>query len=258
MIVRRAGLIAAMFVLIVATSSRANAACTSITTLPYTISASGNYCVANPIVYSPPAGYQSAILVNIPGSAANPRVVVDLGANEITCFGTNCNTANGVYSAGAGTGLTVQNGYLTGFHIGVYLYQGVGATVTNVQFYYSVQTNPIGIYADGSEVNTVVRGCYFNMNGGRGVELYNPGGVTIVDNDFRAGSYGIYVNEDSASNGVLITGNRFVGIAPLYVQALHGDIHSPLLFSGNIASNSSNAICVSNCSYYTSVNNTLY
>ena len=87
--------------------------CTAITSLPYTISSPGSYCLTGNLATAITTG--SAIAIN----ASN--VVLDLNGFALTGFGAGLATeASGVYSVNR-ENITIRNGTIGGFYRGIFL-----------------------------------------------------------------------------------------------------------------------------------------
>jgi hypothetical protein len=152
-----------------ATPRPAAAACTQIT-VPVTIGTSGVSCLTADASYSPTTGYTAAILINVPSSSSTQQVVIDLGGYELACTGSNCGLTSGVYANNANDGVVVQNGRITNFDIGVYLYSGNSALVRDLRLY-SANPSMTGIYVD-SIFNYLV--AQRNSFEGNGMSDWNP------------------------------------------------------------------------------------
>jgi len=95
-----------------ATSARA--ACTPIATVPFTIAASGNYCVTADLATSQTGMSGGQITINA------DNVVLDFQGHKFDATsGGNFTNVTGVYSLNH-KGITVRNGLLVGFYVGIH------------------------------------------------------------------------------------------------------------------------------------------
>jgi hypothetical protein len=93
---------------------------TIINSLPYTISAPGNYVLGSNLTYSSAAGAAITIL--------SSNVTLDLGGHYLYFPGTPTSNV-GVYVHNAGN-VIIQNGIIADFHYGIF-FERIGATALN-------------------------------------------------------------------------------------------------------------------------------
>lgn len=172
------------------------AACTSINSVPYTISSAGNYCLNKNFADS---FTQHAITI------AASNVVLNLNGHSIL----NTTGAPGVYingiSAGNYNNITITNGTVSNFDYGIKL-DGVGNLIEQMtidRFYNSA------IEVNGGIVrNCVVKGDGVNSNWG--INMSQPGS-RVINNDI----YDVYREGISAfGDGIVVDGNRIGATAP--------------------------------------------
>ena len=186
-----------------------NAACTSITSLPYAISSSGSYCLTGNRSVNTQTNtntYVGAITVSA------DDVTLDLGGFEIKNTNsdplTNLYTV-GVLSMGPHSNITIKNGRINGYGTGLYLYGRDGA------IYNSIIEN-ITIYnfaTDSIRVNNgfkcIIRNSkVFGHSGieSRGIEVsgdYN----SVIDNEVKEVVYGI----TASGSRNIVDNNRVTG-----------------------------------------------
>jgi hypothetical protein len=150
-------------------ASAANPACVTIDAVPYEIDAPGLYCLASNLTYA--AGTGAAVLI------VSDDVTVDLGGFTLTGTAGPGTYAIGIYGD-TRRGLTVRNGSVRGFLLGVFLTDdesmdwaaGGGHRVSNLR--------PIGNYFRGIRVEG--RGNVIERN-----QVADTGGTTV----FGAGNY---------------------------------------------------------------------
>jgi hypothetical protein len=188
--------------------------CTVITALPYTISASGTYCLNADLQF--PNGSGAAI--NIAAS----DVTLDLNGHQISNPAGLGTTALGIY-ANSRANLTVRNGTLSQFYQGVYLGDtSSGAVMSNANVVEQLRVDnsrSIGITVRGR--GNLVRGNLVIFTGGTSRDpnalamgiWVDGNGARVLDNDVQqtfgqGAGYGaaIFVGSGDA----LVVGNRLV------------------------------------------------
>lgn len=144
---------------------------TVIATVPFTIATAGTYILTANLTLSGTGA--SAVTVN----ASN--VVIDLsGFTLATSDQTGSNT--GITVSSTATNVTIANGKVTGFGIGVTL-QGADELVENLRLFNS---GP-GIEADNPCTSSVIRLCFIAGNGlNEGVFLNGCSNVMVKNNQF--------------------------------------------------------------------------
>ena len=185
--------------------------CTEITVLPYTITASGNYCLRMNWTY----GLGTAIIIN-----AN-NVTLDLNGFKLDGGTGGLGTpASGIYALDR-KGIVVRNGIIRGFYGGI----NIARTITGVseghlvEDLHLVENRVRGVFVDGR--GSVVRRCRVTSTGGStanpnpfGVFMAGEGAQTLDNSVINtyAGSGGIAtgIHHNSASHQMAV-GNRIVG-----------------------------------------------
>jgi len=187
--------------------------CTAITSVPFTISASGSYCLANDI--STPATFTAGNAITV---SVND-VVIDLGGFTLGNLSAGTGTqAVGIFAQDQ-KNVTVQNGTVRGFCRGidlldsgtVALVASRGHLVENVRVDMS---RCLGIVVEGT--SSVIRNNQVVGTGTKdsAIGIYAVGiGVHVLDNEvadtFRpsglGNGYGIFI--DTLGTGAVIEGN---------------------------------------------------
>lgn len=208
-------------------SAPAHAACTSITAnaMPYTITAPGNYCVT---------GFVSKAFSAPAITIAADNVDLDLGGFEIVQ--NTVETQTGIYSA-AQSNVTVRNGTLTNFHVGISLNSNMPtAKQNNVVRNISVNVPSNGMW--GINVNgdsSVVRDCIVRGDGttapSEGIAMGNGSGGHIMHNDIYGARYEAILMEQS--NGIIE--NNTIGNSSVIESSI--GIYTNDLAQNNIISN---------------------
>ena len=156
--------------------------CTAITSLPYTISSSGIYCLTGNLSTSMTLG--NAITIN------TNNVTIDLNGWRLggLAAGTGTQT-NGIYARDR-KNITIQNGTLRGFSRGIFFSGSIPFTISQGNIVQNVrleQNTYMGIQADGR--GTILRSNQIVDTGGTtnsglviGILVYGPG-ARIIDND---------------------------------------------------------------------------
>jgi Right handed beta helix region len=194
----------------------ASSAQTVITSLPYVITEGGLYVLNSSMDYPGTSPDSPAITVNAPG------VTIDLQGFYIS------NLSAGASTSGIGikvinvSGVTVQNGSITGFNQAIHL-QGNGqldsCIVDNMRFIYNTAA---AIVLDGAQ-NAIIRNCqiagsgYDPTNsvipGSQGIGIYDVnsvGGNLITHNSIsEATQLGILLGSNDLADGNLITNTPF-------------------------------------------------
>ncbi len=180
--------------------------CTEITALPFTITAQGVYCLKQNLNVNIASG--NAITIN----AGN--VVIDFNDFRVNNLAAVTNTASGVFAENR-KNVTLRNGFIRGFHRGVYLLEATanasgGHLVTSMKI---ADCGHVGIHVQGD--GSVVReNRVRNIGGGTstsasGILLRDAddgliAGNIVSDVSETAETHGVYV---SISNRVQVTDN---------------------------------------------------
>ena len=175
---------------------------TVINSIPYTITAPGNYVLGASLTFSPLTG--NAITVNA------HNVTIDLNGHYLynPAFGTN--TAFAIYSDNKGN-ITVRNGQIIGFYVGVYLNNTTAGTLnaghlvesvrlTNCGYGIFLATGTTSVFQN-NQIGTTLTG------GNEGIGFSGGGGSRVVGNvisGYSNGADGIRCNSGS---GDYIEGN---------------------------------------------------
>lgn len=220
----------ALFGLVLAPPAAAETTlCTAITSLPYTISVPGAYCLLGDLTTSISAGVAISIEAN--------SVTLDLNGHKLSGNDGSATTARGIVALGRRF-VVVKNGTVRGFLTGVAI-SGVASVIEDVV---AERTWHIGLQVSGQGM--VVRRNLVVNTGGSVCCAFNPGpigidadgthGASIVDNDVRGVGFGpagigirvfrandTFVERNRVSNandqgvwvdmssGVLLSDNRF-------------------------------------------------
>ena len=216
--------------------------CTAITSLPYTISAPGKYCLKGNLHTPITSGNAITITADF--------VVLDLNGFSITgVSSTETSLANGVYSANRHS-VTVRNGTVSGFMRGVEVagLDAVGATVESMRVvgctYEGIRVENRGAVVRGNQV-VHVTGSPNATQGGNGVSVgigVFGSGNRIVDNEVTdvigiaspqgGEGYGMILN---ACDYCVVEGNRVANTArheqPSY--GIEGGFSTSIIVVGN-------------------------
>jgi hypothetical protein len=184
--------------------------CTAITTAPYVITTEGAYCLTDDLKVGLATGYAIDIQAN--------NVVLDLNGHRLSNSGGSATGAVGV-NANSRQNVTVKNGIVKGFYMGVELNSDLSSIVEHIQ---AIQCWRIGIYANGQGL--IVRDNQVLQTGGStafgpgvditGILVNGPwnrvlrNDVMIVTAEAPGSSAGIKFDGSSSS---LAVGNRISG-----------------------------------------------
>lgn len=193
-------------------------ACTPITSVPYTISTGGTYCLTQDLSYAASSG--SAITIGA------GWVTLDLGGYTLSGLPSPSSTAIGISSTNVGH-VTVRRGRVDGFYRGVYLTDYSGQANSNVvEDIQALNSFFSGITVGGRY--GVVRGNKVLGTGGAsgstssfGISVFGDFN-TVIDNEVLGFAtttfynYGVFANP---SNYAVIKSNRIGGARyGVYVQ----------------------------------------
>lgn len=182
--------------------------CTAITTLPYTITAQGVYCLTGNLDTSITSG--NAITINA------SDVTIDLNGYRLSGFGAGAGT--GIY-AYQRKNITIRNGSIRRFLRGIYLNDASPYTTSSGHLVEDIRADGntyLGIWVIGT--GNIIRNNQVVNTGGStvyisatGIGAYGPGS-SIINNDItntveqsEGASYAIY---DYSCNGCAIEDNR--------------------------------------------------
>jgi parallel beta-helix repeat protein len=175
----------ALFGLVLAPPAAAETTlCTAITSLPYTISVPGTYCLLGNLTTSMSEGVAISIEAN--------AVTLDLNGHKLAGNAGSATTARGIVAFGRF--VVVKNGTVRGFLIGVVI-GGVAGVIEDIV---SERTWHMGLWVGGQGMvvrrNLVVNTggsvcCAFNP-GPIGIHVDGTSGASIVDNDVRGVGFG--------------------------------------------------------------------
>jgi parallel beta-helix repeat protein len=166
--------------------------CTAITTVPYTITTSGTYCLTGDLISNTAV---EAVQINA------SDVVIDLNGHTLSCVG--------LCSAGFNTAIvnnvTIKNGTIKGFVLAIQIdtnADNYGHLVEDIR----AQTNGSnGIIVNAS--NSIIRNnIVTNTAGSSGIFVGYGSGNRVINNEvIESANIGIYVY---SSNNTIIDGNR--------------------------------------------------
>jgi hypothetical protein len=190
--------------------------CTAITAVPFTISASGAYCLTKDLSYTPTSGDAISVTAD--------NVTIDLGGHTLTNLAAGAGTSASGITAADHKNITIRNGTVRGFLYGILLhFNSSAASSGHVVEYIRAELNRyVGIQVFGSgSVARYNQVCHtggstvFGANadsfglaiGGNGAQAV---GNSVVDT-IQAGigtARGISVGTADVSDGVLVEGNH--------------------------------------------------
>ena len=199
--------------------------CTAITTLPYTISVQGVYCLTGDLVTGITSGAAITVDTN--------NVTIDLNGYKVGGQAAGAGTdARGIVASNR-SNVRIHNGVVRGFRYGVSLVLGSGHVIENMLLDFNTEKGIDVSSANGA----IVRGNRVNNTGGStfGVDVYGiyvsgGSGVRVLDNDVATTvrnsantgtAYGIRVMaspafidnnrvSDSTDNGIFSSNNSDV------------------------------------------------
>ena len=183
--------------------------CTAITYLPYTIIYEGVYCFTESLETNMASG--NAIVINV------DNVIIDLNGWMLDGLGAGAGTTTrGIY-AGQRKNITIRNGTIRGFKMGLYFYDTSPYIISQghlVEDIRAVANTYAAFYVFGSE-STFRRNRVFNTGDTTGFAFgfYLGGsGLRVLNNDVSnttvnssGNAFGIYVG---STEGGVIEGNR--------------------------------------------------
>lgn len=162
------------------TAIEAQAACAPIASIPFTISSSGQYCLAADLATSQTSG--NAIVVNA------DNVVIDFQGHKLDGSGAGTGTAaTGIYALER-KGITVRNGLMVGFYTAIH-YDMVNDTRDNlIEDMRFSQSRSRAMQVEGFN-NTIRRNLVLDTMGGQN----HPDGFSACEQNFN-GSIQVYNN----------------------------------------------------------------
>jgi hypothetical protein len=185
---------------------------TVINSIPYTISAPGNYVLGASLTYSSKTG--TAITVNA------HNVTIDLNGHYLYNPNFAANSAYAIYSNNKGN-ITVQNGQIIGFYVGVYLdnpssgslnagHLVEGMRITDCTFGIFLTDGTTSVFQNNQISTTVAgtEGIGFGNGSGNRVAGNVVSGYSTFAGIFSTGSN--YIDENTVSNcgtGIVMSGS---------------------------------------------------
>ena len=223
--------------------------CTIITSLPYTISTQGIYCLKENLVTDITSG--SAITIN------SNNVVINLNGYRLGGLPAGPSTdAIGIY-ANEQENITIRNGTVRGFFIGIWLSDRPPYTTSHgylIEDIYAEMNAYIGIDVHGRG-NTIRNNQVVNTGGStatkyaHGIISFGPGAY-VLNNDVvetkgqsTASAYGVYLNSGS---GAVVENNR-IWNSSLGTGASHGIY---ILSSSDVLVSNNRVITMNSGVYY--------
>ena len=178
---------------------------TPITSVPFVISTSGNYIVANELAYSASSGV--AITVNA------HNVTIDLNGHYLVCTAPN-NWAIGIQATNKAN-IRIRNGEIVRFNTGIHCVWGFSGQ--NLNFGHAIDT--IGFQTDGDAVlfeestGCVIRNCTI-VGGVNGIQFISGNGNRATNNVVTGvGNTGL------SSNGLNYFDSNYVDNCKIGIQA---------------------------------------
>ncbi|MFZ5453981.1 MAG: right-handed parallel beta-helix repeat-containing protein [Thermodesulfobacteriota bacterium] len=171
---------------------------TQITSVPYTITSPGLYCLSRNLTYSNSTGY--AITVTVSG------VTLDLMGFSLSGNGKNSYTTTGIFVNAELEGVEIRNGTVTSFGgYGIFTQGCKGVRLIGLR----VQDNGgMGVRIQGS--NHLAMGCSFLDNGGIGATI---GQSLIKGNQAYGNTGGLHISSGSVISGNVCLNNSAIGIS---------------------------------------------
>ena len=172
---------------------------TVINSVPYTITAPGNYVLGASLTFSPASG--NAISVNA------HNVTIDLNGHYLYNPAFAANSANAIYSNNKGN-ITVRNGQIIGFNVGVYLDNPSSGPLNAGHIVESVRLTDCGVgifltsgttsVFQNNQISTTL------ASGSEGIGFFSGGGSQVSGNVVSGYSSGSGI---SSGGGNYIDGN---------------------------------------------------
>lgn len=191
--------------------------CNPITSVPYTITTPGVYCLVSSVSSNDPSQLSKAITI------ASDNVVLDLNGHMLDGSGAGLATAATGISAHQRSNITIRNGAVRGFSSGIYLGDVQPNTVRGIviEDIRAIQNTNIGIVAKG--IGALIRNNQVLATGGStfsssgyGIVINGPGMRVLNNEVIGVTSYGISESVGislSASNNSMVADNRISTIA---------------------------------------------
>ena len=209
-----AATLCAVIMLFSSTAQAETTQCTSITTIPTTITTQGIYCLNGNLAGSLAGG--SAILIN------TNNVTIDMNGFKLGNLAAGAGTeATGIY-ASQKKNITIRNGSIRGFYFGIYLHDYSPDTTSSGHLVEDVRfdgNTTVGIFVRGT--GNIIRNNQVVKTGGStvsadayGILTYGPG-VRVLNNDIidvagsSSPSHAIYI---APGEGSVVAGNRISNV----------------------------------------------
>lgn len=206
--------------------------CTAITSVPFTISAGGSYCLTGDLIASSTFTSGTAITVTA------DNVTVDLGGYTLSNLPAGTGTKAIGIEAVAQNNITVQNGTVRGFYVGIQL-SGVSGTSANssghlVQSvradsnrFIAIQVLGLGSVARQNQVlhtgGSTASGVSFTVGlqvGGDGAEALDNSVVDTIPAPSTGQANAILINAQNNFSGAVAEGNRVANVGALQADAV--------------------------------------
>jgi len=198
--------------------------CTAIPSVPFTITAGGSYCLTQDFIM--PGTFTSGTAVTV----TVDNVTIDLGGFTLSNLAAgNGTTAIGIQAL-AQNNVTVQNGTVRGFYIGIQL-TGASGTATDssghlvqnvradLNRFISIQVLGLGSVARQNQVlhtgGSTASGIGFTVGiqiGGDGSEALDNSVVDTIPATLTGQAVAILINAKSNFTGALVDGNRIANV----------------------------------------------
>lgn len=201
--------------------------CTAITSVPFTISAGGSYCLTSDLIA--PSTFTSGTAITV----AADNVTVDLGGYTLSNLPAGLATKAIGILALTQNNVTVQNGTVRGFYIGIQL-SGVSGTAANSSGHLvqnvradsnrviAIQVLGLGSVARQNQVlhtgGSTVNGIGFTVGlqvGGDGAEALDNSVVDTVPPPSTGEASAILINAQNNFSGAIAEGNRVANFGTL-------------------------------------------
>ena len=165
---------------------------TIISSVPYTISAPGNYVLGSNLTYSSAAGAAITIL--------SSNVTLDLAGHYLYHPGTPTSNV-GVYVHNAGN-VIIQNGIIAVFYYGVYIEHTGGTALNSGDIVQDLRlTNVTWGVVLATVTGSIVRNNQItstsNGTSGEGIDIFGGGGNLVSGNVFSGFNLGVFAQGDN-------------------------------------------------------------
>jgi hypothetical protein len=198
--------------------------CTAITAVPFTISAGGSYCLTSDLIA--PGTFTSGTAITV----AADNVSIDLGGYTLSDLAAGTGTTAIGIQALAQANVTVQNGTVRGFYIGIQL-TGVGGFTTSskghlvqnvradLNRFIAIQVIGLGSVVRQNQVlhtgGSTAPGLGFTVGieiGGDGAEALDNSVVDTVPAPSTNECSAILINAKDSFTGAVVEGNRVANV----------------------------------------------